>query len=266
MNWLAPLLLALSWLGQWLVLLGLLSAGVAAPLAAALAAAPGLLFLRPGAPGALGIKILKACVFPVSLLLVGSLGDIPLWIWPLALLGGAMVFPKLGRGDAPLWRTPRATLSRLAAQLPVTPRSVLDAGCGIGDALAQAAIEWPHAQLTGIEASLVLRVIARARVGRAIILAGDLWTTCWSDAQLVYLYLRPEAMDRALNKARCELSPEAWVASLEFELPAAPEFSVRLEDGRSVWVYRVASLAESIEASDSERSALASPDRLPRTD
>ena len=60
---------------------------------------------------------------------------------------------------------------------------------------------------------------------------------------LVYLFQRPESMPRALDKARTEMRPGAWLASLDFPLPGQPVFA-QLDTGtrHRLYVYRVREL------------------------
>jgi hypothetical protein len=56
---------------------------------------------------------------------------------------------------------------------------------------------------------------------------------------MVYLFQRPETMPRAVEKAKAEMKPGAWLVSLEFEAAdllatASPEAS----PGRPVWLYQ----------------------------
>ena len=56
---------------------------------------------------------------------------------------------------------------------------------------------------------------------------------------MVYLFQRPESMQRAVDKARSELAAGAWLVSLEFEaLSLQPQATLRCPDGRMVWLYR----------------------------
>jgi hypothetical protein len=62
----------------------------------------------------------------------------------------------------------------------------------------------------------------------------------WSPYALVYLFQRPESMERAAAKALRELRPGAWLASLEFDVPGlAPTKVLECADGRRLWLYQV---------------------------
>lgn len=56
---------------------------------------------------------------------------------------------------------------------------------------------------------------------------------------MVYLFQRPESMPRAADKAARELRRGAWLASLEFAVPAFTATQVLYcADGRRVWLYQ----------------------------
>jgi hypothetical protein len=66
-----------------------------------------------------------------------------------------------------------------------------------------------------------------------------MWATDWSAFAIVYLFQRPESMQRAADKAVRELRPGAWLASLEFEIGSLrPTRVFACADGRSLWLYR----------------------------
>ena len=68
---------------------------------------------------------------------------------------------------------------------------------------------------------------------------GDIWKADWSGYDLVYLFQRPESMPRAIEKARAELKPGAWLVSLEFEaIGHTPVAKLEGAQGKPVWVYR----------------------------
>lgn len=184
---------------------------------------------------------LLAAGFPLALLLSGA-ASVPGWVWlaPLALL--LLVYPLGAWRDAPLFPTPHGALADLggAAPLPEGAR-VLDAGCGLGDGLIALRHAYPQAQLEGLERSGLLSMLCALRCPWARVRRGDIWTADWSGYSLVYLFQRPESMERALAKARSEMPPGAWLVSLEFAVPGAQaDATLSLEAGRKVWLYRIA--------------------------
>jgi hypothetical protein len=232
-----PLPALLSWGLCWLVLLLSLRLGLTAIGALAAATLLGVLLSLLG--GSWWRRLFIGVGFPLSLLLAGGL-SLPPWGWllPLALL--ALIYPLNAWRDAPLFPTPMHALNELPTVAPLEPGAkVLDAGCGLGhglDALRQA---YPLAEFHGLEWSRPLAWLCARRCPWAQVGRGDIWKADWSGYDLVYLFQRPESMPRAIEKARAELKPGAWLVSLEFEAVGHPPVA-RLEgaQGKPVWVYQ----------------------------
>lgn len=234
-----PLPALLAWALGWLLFLAMRAAE--APLMVAIAAgvAAGAACSAVGStPWRRGFMALG---FPLSLAVSGLAGAMPAWGWllPLALL--ALVYPMNAWRDAPLFPTPGDALRGLAQLAPLAAGArVLDAGCGLGDGLRELHREYPQAALHGIEWSWPLRLACAWRCRFARVRRGDIWAVDWSDCALVYVFQRPESMARAAEKAMRELRPGAWLASLEFDVPALAATKVlECADGRRVWLYRV---------------------------
>ena len=238
-----PLPALISWALGW-TLFALLRS-VDAPLAVAIAAAAALgaaLSLVGSTPWR---RIFIAAGFPLSLAASGLAGAMPAWGWllPLALL--ALVYPLNAWRDAPLFPTPGGALQGLAApaKLPANAR-ILDAGCGLGDGLRELRREYPAADLHGLEWSWPLRLLCAWRCRFASVRRGDIWAADWSGHDIVYVFQRPESMDRAAGKATREMQPGAWLVSLEFAAPGFVATAViECADGRRLWLYRVPSRA-----------------------
>jgi hypothetical protein len=233
-----PLPALLGWGGAWAAFAALVHAG--APRWAAFAAATLL-----GATAALAgttrwRRALIGAGFPLSFVAIGLAAGLTPWAWLLPLAVLALVYPLRSWADAPVFPTPRGALAGLARRVPLAPDAcVLDAGCGLGDALRELRREYPQANLEGVEWSLPLALVARGRCRAARVRRGNLWADDWSRFHLVYLFQRPESMARAVAKAVAELRPGAWLASLEFEAAAlVPEARHRCADGRVLWLYR----------------------------
>ncbi|WP_284617128.1 class I SAM-dependent methyltransferase [Aquabacterium humicola] len=259
-----PLALALPWplpaLLAWLAAalawrsLGGLGEGTAA--AAATVAGTGIALAWP----ALGRwrRVLMAVGFPVAIVLQSiATGSLPPWAWlvPVALLLAA--YPLRTWGDAPLFPTPPDALAGLQAAtgLPADAR-VLDAGCGLGHGLEALKAALPQARLEGIEFSRPIAFAARRRCGFAQVLRGDMWRLDWSGYDLVYLFQRPDTMARAAEKAARELRPDAWLASLEFEVPGVKAGAVlRNVAGKPVWLYQARHVAGLFDLSDRSTAA-----------
>lgn len=233
-----PLPALVAWGAAWALFIAL--RGAAAPLwaAVALPTAVGALLALPS-PTPMR-RLLVATGFPLSLLASGAAAALPGWAWllPLALL--ALAYPLRAWQDAPWFPTPAGALDGLAALAPLPPgATVLDAGCGAGHGLEALRRAYPVSRIEGIEWSRPLAWAARLRCPWARVRRGDLWRQPWSGYALIYLFQRPETLPRAIAKARAELAPGGWLASLEFPaVELVPQAVARSSDGRPVWLYR----------------------------
>jgi hypothetical protein len=231
-----PLPALATWLGAWGAFLASATAGLA-PLGLLL----GLLLSALAATRVrgLGRRLWVAAGFPLSALALGAAPGLPGWLWLLPLVPLLAAYPLRAWRDAPFFPTPAAALEGLADATGPVPR-VLEAGCGLGHGLAALRRQYPGAQLVGLEWSPLFAGLARLRRRDAVVRRGDLWAEPWGGYGLVYLFQRPESMARAWAKARAEMAPGSWLASLEFAVPGL-EPSVQLPgaDGRPVWLYRV---------------------------
>jgi len=231
-----PLPALLAWGSAWSVFLPLreLAPGFAWPLAVLTGAA----WAWPA--NVLWRRLMLVLGFPLSALASGLAGHLPAWAWllPLGLL--LLAYPLRAWRDAPLFPTPIDALRELPQHVPLAAGArVLDAGCGLGHGLQALQRAWPEARLEGIEWSWPLTLAARWRCRFAPVKRGDMWRQDWSGFDLVYLFQRPESMQRALAKAECEMAGGRWLASLAFEVPGArPHAVLRQPGARPVWLYR----------------------------
>ncbi len=229
----------LAWAAGWAGLL----------LATGLGAGP-LLAWGVGSALALGLAVrcqgrwrqaIAALGFALSVLISGWAAAVPAWAWALAALPLLCLYPVRAWRDAPFFPTPAGALTGLdtGVGLPA-PQRVLDVGCGLGHGLRELQALWPQAQLRGLEWSRPLAWAAARRCPRAQVLRADMWAAHWGGHDLVYLFQRPESMARAWAKARAELAPGSWVASLEFAVPGVvPMACLGAGRRRPVWLYRV---------------------------
>lgn len=234
-----PLPALAAWALAWLLWRLAIEAGLAAPAATAGATLAGVLGARGAATRTR--RLVVALGFPLSLALVGLVGNGPAWLWLLPAGALALAYPMSAWRDAPLFPTPAAALAELpqAAPLPTGAR-VLDAGCGLGHGLAALRHAYPTACFDGVERSAPIAWLARRRQPWARIVCADMWTHDWSGYALVYLFQRPETLPRAMAKAQREMPGGGWLASLEFEAAGvAPTARLRTPDGRPLWLYRI---------------------------
>ena len=234
-----PVAALLAWAACWTAFAALGSHGaptiVAATLASLLGAALAVLGSTPWR------RVFVAAGFPLSLLVSGAAGALPGWAWLAPFAALAILYPVGAWRDAPLFPTPEGALRGLAAQIALPNEGrFLDAGCGLGDALIELHREFPRATLAGIEWSLPLRLACALRCRFATVRRADMWRADWSPYDLVYVFQRPESMERVIAKASRELKPGAWLASLEFEVDSRrPSWVFVCADGRPLWLYRM---------------------------
>lgn len=256
-GWGRPLGLAGFWLAQWAGYVALAGSGMSRP--AAFAACAGVALFAMGRSMSAARKALLAGGFPASFaaLMIAHGAGLPGWAWLAPLIAGALIFPRLSQEDAPLWFSPKGALDELAreVELPAGAR-VMDAGSGAGHGLRALRRAYPQARVSGVEASRALCALSRAWEPQARVARADLWSSPWTDQDLVYLFLRPEAMARALDKALGEMRDDAWVASLEFALPAPSDWSGRSK-GKTLYAYRVGSLRERMRVDEAPMGAQA---------
>jgi len=233
-----PLPALLAWGLAWLLFLVSLRAGLAVVYALTLASGAGVLLSLLGATW--WRRLIIGLGFPLSAALAVGLA-LPAWGWllPLALL--ALIYPLNAWRDAPLFPTPPDALNALPTVAPLEAGAkVLDAGCGLGHGLQALRQAYPLAELHGLEWSRPLAWLCARRCPWAQVQRGDIWQADWSAYDLVYLFQRPESMPRAIEKARAELKPEAYLASLEFEaVGLTPLAKLEGAQGKPVWVYQL---------------------------
>lgn len=233
-----PLPALLVWAAAWAIFTGLRAVDAGVVLAMGLATALGAAAALLGATR--WRRIFIAAGFPLSLAASGLSTGLPTWAWLLPLAALALLYPARTWRDAPLFPTPAGALRDLAKMVPLPDSArILDAGCGLGAALGELRRAYPHARLHGIEWSWPLRVVCALRCRFATVRRADIWRADWSGFDLVYLFQRPESLSRAVEKARRELRPGAWLASLEFGAAGvAPTCALTCPDGRPLWLYR----------------------------
>jgi hypothetical protein len=263
-RWLWPLPALVTWIVSWLVFV-LLRAALAAPLGTVSATALALLFACVlGAAAALLARGRSnwrrgwiGLGFPASLVVLsmtqtsasGTSGFfVPAWAWLAPAAICLVLYPPRAWRDAPVFPTPRGALAGLAKVAPLRAcgsdgsLDVLDAGCGLGHGLRALHSAYPQARVFGLEWSWPLTAWSALHCPWARVRRGDIWQADWSAYRLVYLFQRPESMERAWNKACAEMAPGSWLVSLEFPVPeiqANPTAELIAAGGRTVWIYRI---------------------------
>ena len=233
-----PLPALLTWALAWGVFLLLRSLAAPALLAMVVALLLGAGLAVLGATP--WRRVFIAAGFPLSLAASGLATALPGWVWLLPLAVLAVLYPLNTWRDAPLFPTPRDALAGLATVAPLPELAhIVDAGCGLGAGLLELHRVYPKARIVGWEWSWPLRWLCALRCRFARVERADIWAADWHPFDMVYLFQRPESMQRAAEKAATELKPGAWMVSLEFEVSSLqPQAVLDVSEGRKVWAYK----------------------------
>lgn len=230
---------------QWAACLLATKLGLSPSAGFALASCAGLWHFRPSQELSSWAKAMRAGMFPASYCALWASVWLPSWTWGLCFLAGLLVYPRLDASTAPLWRSPKElglSLGMALSTMDFKPGTALDAGCGLGDGVLAMRTAIPDAQVDGMESAWLPWIIAMLRCGKGISRI-DMWSASWSEYDLVYLFLRPEAMPRAKEKCARELRPEAIVACLDFPIPdSLPLLVFEPKEGRQVRLYKAGEL------------------------
>lgn len=249
-QWPWPVPAALVWAGCWVVFVSARLAGVSVNAALAGVTLLGVLGSLWG-PTRMR-RALTALGFPLSWWALsghagsGVLASLPPWAWLLPLGGALLLYPPSTWRDAPLFPTPLHAFDGLSSQVPLPLAGhVLDAGCGLGHGLLALERAYPEVHLHGLESSWPLRLAAAFHARHAHVRQGDMWAHDWSRYDMVYLFQRPESMTRAWDKARADMRPGTWLASLEFPVAGqVPTVEWTCPDGRPLWLYQQKNIAD----------------------
>jgi hypothetical protein len=99
---------------------------------------------------------------------------------------------------------------------------------------------YPTQALFGLEWSWPLRFAAALRCPWAQVRQGDIWKANWALYDMVYVFQRPESMERAVNKANAEMREGTWLVSLDFEATSSRSAAHFVApSGKMVWLYQV---------------------------
>ncbi|XHS76677.1 class I SAM-dependent methyltransferase [Burkholderiaceae bacterium UC74_6] len=251
LRWLPwPLPAFVSWALAWIVFVAFVRLGDWTGLLLGMATSGGLAMLQTRR----WRRVIVALGFPLSVLILSA--AVPAWAWllPAGLL--LLVYPASTWRDAPLFPTPRGALDELPqlAPLPEGAR-ILDLGCGLGHGLRELHRVYPRAELTGIEWSRPLAGACAWLCPWATVERGDMWERDWTGFEMVYVFQRPESMDRVWVKATLELAPGAWLVSLDFEVAGREARArVTLPGGQQLWLYQPAIATQLSESAGSTES------------
>lgn len=126
---------------------------------------------------------------------------------------------------SPWWQTPEDITRRICTLAKVGKKTkIYDLGCGTGHAVIIAAKEF-GATCVGIEIDTFRYLIAKFLVQHAgvskkvSLVRGNFFTTDMSDADVLFIYLVPNALKRLAKKLTKELKPGTILVSYTYPIP-----------------------------------------------
>ncbi len=159
----------------------------------------------------------------------------------LIAAAGYIAIPALS--GSPWWPAPKREVIKLLRMAELQGGEKLyDLGCGDGRALIAAAREF-GARGVGVEIDPVKAAIARFFVksaglsDRIKIIRASVMDVPLHDADVVFLYLSHQLIDRMKDKFLTELKPEARIASYGFMVRGLPLY--KTADGLKGFVYKM---------------------------
>ena len=160
-----------------------------------------------------------------------------------AMIAGACYIAIPALSGSPWWPAPKREVIKLLRMAELREGETLyDLGCGDGRALIAAAREF-GAHGVGVEIDPVKVFIARFFVksaglsGRIEIIRASVLDVPLHDADVVFLYLSHQLIDRMKDKFLTELKPEARIASYGFMVRGLPLH--KTADGLKGFIYKM---------------------------
>jgi hypothetical protein len=167
------------------------------------------------------------------------------WVYPLLLLGMALVFGGGLMSRVPLYNSNRAAWRALLELLP-EEGAMADLGAGLGGPLAFLARQRPGVFFVGVEASPLVWLIAWLRTtsvrSHCQVRFGSFWRLPLGEFRVVYAFLSPVPMSALWEKAQTEMLSGTLLISHTFEIPGvSPERIIPLSGRRDakLLLYRI---------------------------
>ena len=169
--------------------------------------------------------------------------DIVSYVALAALIAAALYIAIPALSGSPWWPAPKREVIKLLRMAELRKDEKLyDLGCGDGRALIAAAREF-GARGVGVEIDPLKAAIARFFVksaglsDRIEIIRASVMDVPLHDADVVFLYLSHQLIDRMKEKFLTELKPEARIASYGFMVRGLPLY--KTADGLKGFVYKM---------------------------
>lgn len=161
----------------------------------------------------------------------------------LCLVLGSMAYASMRA--APWVPAKRQDRQDILSSLELKPGvKFYDLGCGDGWLACAGARQGAHA--VGYEISLPVYLVALMKSwfasgpGTMNVRCRDFWNADLSDADAVFVFLMPKAMERLRDKLQTECRPKTRVVSYTFPIPGwQPINVIQRPDCHKIWVYEV---------------------------
>jgi len=174
-----------------------------------------------------------------SLLFAALAIDVPLWVFPVILIGLLAVFWNVIINRVPLYLTNQKTSAKLASLLPSQDGlKFADLGSGLGGTLREIAALKPDQQFTGYETAplpyVMSWVLTRLQGPSNVSLyLKSFWKCDLGQYDVLYCFLSPVPMGDLYEKAAREMKPGSLFISNSFTVPGhKPDRIVTVKDGR----------------------------------
>ena len=166
----------------------------------------------------------------------------------LIIIAAAMLiqfFNIVFRGFAPFISTNPKVIGKIIENMDFSGRGkAYELGCGKAGFLRAIELEYPQAELAGVEYSFWPWLIAKIQVSlnksKIEIKRKNLFKVDLADADLIYCYLSHRIMKKLKKKLEQECRKGTKVISYFFALPdLEPDKIVELENGEKVYFYSI---------------------------
>ena len=185
-------------------------------------------------------KILIFLGFPISSLLLQINQNPNTILWFTLLIILVIIYPPISWRDAPLYPTPKDSLIGLNKVLNLkSDDKILDFGSGAGHGIKAIQSEWANNHIFGVENSSLLFLYTKIKYPQSKIIFKDMWDIDLSQFNVLYVFQRPDTMNKIWEKAKKEMPKNSFIISLSFPIQnASPIYQKKLTN-HNIYIYRI---------------------------
>ena len=175
-------------------------------------------------------------------------------VWLIVIIGVLIIiaiilliqfFNIVFRGFAPFISTNPKVISKIMENLDFSGNSkVYELGCGKAGFLRAIELEYPQAELIGVEYSFLPWLITKIQISlnksKIKIKIKNLLKVNLADADLIYCYLNSRTMEKLQKKFKQECKKGTKIISYAFSIPnSEPNKIVKLKNNEKIYFYTV---------------------------